>query len=205
MENEIIGTLLQVLVFTLIPFLVFVIKYKKLKGFFNYIGLKKSTAKANYLAALACLLFAAPPLILVFVSSNFRELMLAPESITGSFHRMGFSVSSVTLLFVIALLKTAFAEEILFRGFIAKRLIALMGYKKGNLIQALLFGLIHTALFAAITSYIPFLILIFLLPSVGSYISVYLNEKVGNGSIIPGWISHSLANIISYSVVGFLL
>ncbi|WP_317897021.1 CPBP family intramembrane glutamic endopeptidase [Aurantibacillus circumpalustris] len=205
MENELIGALLQVLLFTLIPFLVFIIKNKSAKGFLNYIGLKKSTAKANYLAALACLLFAAPLLILVLVSTDFKGLMLAPESVTGKFHLMGFSASSVIMLLAIALLKTALAEEILFRGFIAKRLIALMGYNKGNFIQAFIFGLIHAVMVAAITTYIPFLILIFILPAIGSYISVYLNEKIGNGSIIPGWISHGLANIIAYSVVGFLL
>lgn len=205
MENEIIGALLQVLLFTFIPFLVFVIKNKSVKGFLNYIGLKKSTAKANYLAALACLLFAAPALILVLVSPDFKALMLAPESVTGKFHLMGFNASSVIILIAIALLKTALAEEILFRGFIAKRLIALMGYKKGNFTQAFIFGIIHVVMVAAITTYIPFLILILILPGVGSYISVYLNEKVGNGSIIPGWISHALANIIAYSVIGFLV
>jgi hypothetical protein len=40
---------------------------------------------------------------------------------------------------------------------------------------------------------------------IGAYVSVYLNEKMGDGSIIPGWISHGLANVISYSVVGFLI
>ena len=52
---------------------------------------------------------------------------------------------------------------------------------------------------------ISLLVLIFVLPSVGSYVSVYLNEIVGNGSIIPVWISHGLANILSYSIVGFLV
>ena len=32
-----------------------------------------------------------------------------------------------------------------------------------------------------------------------------INEKIANGSIIPGWISHGLANIIAYSVIGFLI
>lgn len=40
MINEIIGTVLQVIVFTLIPFLVYIIRNKSVKGFLGYIGLK---------------------------------------------------------------------------------------------------------------------------------------------------------------------
>jgi membrane protease YdiL (CAAX protease family) len=104
-----------------------------------------------------------------------------------------------------AIFKTSFSEEILFRGFIAKRLIGYLGYLKGNIIQAIIFGIIHAALFAFITSNIIFLIIIFVVPSIGAYVSVYLNEKMANGSIIPGWISHGLANILSYGIIGFLI
>ncbi len=205
MINEIIGAVLQVGVFTLIPFLVFVIRKKTTKGFFEYIGIKKSTKRANYLAVLACLLFAGPILLLVFVNSEFKEIMFDPNSITGKFRAMGIGMQSVSILLIIALVKTALAEEILFRGFIAKRLISLLGFQKGNLLQAIIFGIIHTALFVFITSNFLFLILIFVLPSLGAYVSGYLNEKVGEGSIMPGWISHALANVLAYSVVGFLI
>ena len=112
---------------------------------------------------------------------------------------MEFSPSSIVLVIIIAILKTSLAEEILFRGFIAKRLIAWLGFLRGNLAQAAIFGVIHTALFATITTYIPFLILIFILPSAGAYVSAYLNEKIANGSIIPGWISHGLAKKLNLS------
>ena len=115
------------------------------------------------------------------------------------------STESIIILLVMALLKTSFAEEILFRGFIAKRLMSWLGYQAGNIVQAFLFGLMHSALFATMTSNIFFLIFITVFPSLGAYVSVYLNEKVANGSIIPGWIAHGLANVVAYSVVGFII
>lgn len=39
--NAIISALLQVLVFTGIPFIVYLIAYRRAKGFFDYIGLRK--------------------------------------------------------------------------------------------------------------------------------------------------------------------
>lgn len=205
MINEFVGTGLQILILTLMPFLVYLIKKKNKKGFFDYIGLKKSTKKANFLAVFACLLFAAPPLILTLVSTDFKEIMFDPISITGKFRQMGLSFNSLSILLLIAIFKTSFAEEILFRGFIAKRLIRVSGFVKGNVIQAVIFGIIHTILFAFTTNNPVFLLIIFLIPSIGTYVSVILNEKIGNGSIVPGWIAHGLANVLSYSVVGFLI
>ncbi len=205
MVNEVIGAVLQILVFAAIPFLVYVIRYRKVKGFLEYVGLKPSTKRANYLAVFASLLFAVPVLILILISDEIKTIMFDPESVTGKIREMGFGISSVFILLMIALLKTSFAEELLFRGFLAKRLIAVLGYSKGNLIQAVLFGIIHTILFAMITSNAVFLMLIFMIPSLGAYVSVYLNEKVADGSIIPGWISHGLANVLAYVIVGFVI
>ena len=101
MINEIIGAILQILVLALIPFLVYVIRKKKTKGFFNYLGLKKSTKKANLLAVLACLIFATPLLILTLTSPVFKEIMFDPTSITGKFRMMGFGINSFSILLII--------------------------------------------------------------------------------------------------------
>jgi membrane protease YdiL (CAAX protease family) len=205
MLNEIIGAVIQVLIFTLIPLIVYSIKNKTTKGFFEYIGLKKSTKKANLLSVFACLLFVAPPLILTLVNNDFKEIMFDPNSITGKFRQMGLGANSIIILLIIALFKTSLAEEIFFRGFVAKRLISVIGFVKGNVIQAIIFGIIHTVLFALTTQNPLFLFIIFLIPSIGAYVSVILNEKMANGSIIPGWIAHGLANILAYGIVGFLI
>lgn len=205
MINELIGTVLQVLVFSLIPFIVYAIKKKTAKGFFEYVGLKQSTRKANLLAVVACLLFATPPLLLTFISDDFKEIMFDPSSVTGKYRQMEFGFEPLIILLAMAIFKTALAEEILFRGFVAKRLISLLGFVKGNLIQSFIFGIIHTAVFTLATNNLLFLITIFIIPAAGSYVSVYLNEKLARGSIIPGWISHALANILAYGLVGFVM
>lgn len=89
MVTESIGTILQILVFTLIAFLVFVIQKRTVKGFLDYVGLKKSTRKANFLAVVACLIFAAPPIILTLVSADYKDIMFDPNSITGKIQTDG--------------------------------------------------------------------------------------------------------------------
>jgi len=205
MLDEIFGALLQLLVFTTLPFLVYVIQTKSVKGFGNYIGLTRSTPKANVLAIATSLLFAAPLLLLTLISEEFQTIMFDPTSITGKFRNMEFGAEALTILLVMALFKTSLTEEILFRGFVAKRLIGLLGFRNGNLAQATFFGIIHTALFALITDNTLFLTIIFVVPSIGAYVTVILNEKLANGSILPGWIAHALANVLAYSLVGFVL
>ncbi|MCB0588762.1 MAG: CPBP family intramembrane metalloprotease, partial [Phaeodactylibacter sp.] len=96
-------------------------------------------------------------------------------------------------------------EEILFRGFLAKRLISVLGYQWGNVLQAAIFGAVHLLLFISLGTGLPFLAFIFAFTALGAYVTVYLNEKKADGSIIPGWIAHGLANVVSYSVIGFLM
>lgn len=203
--NEIISAISQVLVFSLIPFVVYVIKYKSVKGFSNYIGLKKSTTKANLLALLVMLIIAVPILTMTLLNNDFKEIMTHPNSVTGKIRQLGFSIESGLIVLFIAILKTSLAEEILFRGFVAKRLIAITNFKTGNIIQAVIFGVIHTLIFMTISSNGLFLFMIFLFPALGAYYKTYLNEKLANGSIIPGWIAHGSGNILSYSIVGFVM
>ncbi len=205
MINDIISTVLQLLVFTLIPFLVWIIKTRSAKGFFDYIGLKPANRKANLLAVLLSLVFTLPILLLVWTNDEFMTIMTHPESMTGKFRDMGFSASALLLVLVTAIFKTALAEEILFRGFLAKRLIHWLGFQSGNILHAIIFGAIHTLVFLSISNNVLFLIVIFFFPALGAYLQAYLNEKMADGSILPGWISHALANVISYSIVGFCL
>ena len=203
--EELISAILQLLAFTLIPFLVYIIRQRSVKGFFQYIGLKPSNRKANAWALATSLIFIIGAMGLVFISPDFKEALTAPGSITGKFRAMGFGVEAVVALLLIALIKTSLAEEILFRGFLAKRLIHVLGFQWGNLLQAALFGLIHLLLFISITSSFFFPAFIFVFSGLGAYISAYINEKMADGSIIPGWIAHGLANVVSYSVMGFLI
>ncbi len=204
MANELISAILQIFLFTSIPFFVYLIKTKSTKGFLNYIGLKKSTRKANLLALLVMILIVAPLLILVFTNEEFKEIMTNPKSVTGKIKQMGIGIEAIITILIAAILKTSLSEEIFFRGFLAKRLIAITNFQIGNIIQAVIFGIIHTLLFMSVTENILFLVMIFVFPTVGAYLKTYINERLGNGSIIPSWIAHGTANLVSYSFILFI-
>ncbi|MEZ4772646.1 MAG: CPBP family intramembrane glutamic endopeptidase [Bacteroidia bacterium] len=203
MLNELISSILQLLVFAAIPFVVYLIREKKATGFLDWCGLKSSPQKANMMALLVILLLTGPIILLNQLSPEFREIMLDPKSVTGKIRLMGAGWETIVTIFLVALIKTALAEELFFRGFVAKRLIALWGLQTGNIVQAIIFGAIHTLLFAFVTPNLFFLVVIFIFPAVGSYFMVVINEKMAGGSIIPGWIAHGLANIFSYLFFGF--
>lgn len=205
MITEILSSIFQVIVFALIPFLVYLIRYKQLKGFLQYIGLTPSPRKALLWALLIALWLAIPILAITQIDPDFKDILTHPESVTGKIRAMGWGPAAVLTILFTAILETALAEEIFFRGFVAKRLIAISSFQTGNLIQALLFGLIHTLLFLTITDNYFFLAIIFLFPGLGAYAKVYLNEKLAAGSILPGWVAHATGNLISYTYVGFFL
>jgi len=205
MVNALTSAITQILVFALTPFLLFVIKNKSAKGFLNYIGLKKPTKKANLLALLIIFLLAIPLLLLTTTNEEFKSIMTNPQSTTGNIKQMGIGLETIITILIAAILRTSLSEEIFFRGFLAKRLIALTNFQTGNFLQALIFGIIHTLFFLPITHNALFLLVIFIFPAMSAYFQTYLNEQYANGSIIPGWIAHGTANLIAYSFVLFAL
>ena len=205
MVNTFISAFGQVIVFSLIPFIVYLISKKKAKGFFSYIGLKRSNAKAYGLALLLMIAIATPILLIASADPDFRSALLAPSSVSGRIRAMGFGLESSIALLLIAVIKTGLSEEIFFRGFVAKRLIAVTSFRTGNMIQAIIFGAIHTLLFLNLTDNLLFLVSSFVMPAIGAYIKVYLNEKMAGGSIVPGWIAHASSNLVAYSIIAFVL
>jgi len=207
MKTFVLSAFLQLIVFTIIPFILYLLSRRKFKGFWSYIGLKKSNSKANIAALFIALLMIVPILIMINLSPTFKETMLHPQSVTGSIKILARPLPIIIAIFFTAIFKTALAEEIIFRGFLAKRLISWLGFHWGNFIQAVLFGALHGALFygIGITENLLLLSFFFLIPGLGAWLKVYVNEKMANGSIVPGWITHGTANVVSYSYVAFMI
>ena len=90
-------------------------------------------------------------------------------------------------------IQTSLSEEILFRGFLLKRLMSKLGFPAAAVIQAILFGFIHLA-FAWGQVGIPEGIAVVVYPMIPALIIAYINEKKAGGSILPGWIIHGTAN-----------
>ena len=204
--NQLFSAILQIIVFSLIPFVFFLFRKDKSVSFFTYIGLYPPGSKANVYALAVAALFLIPGILLPFVSEELRQAVLTPPSVTGMLHQKGLSTETILTLLIIAWLKTSLSEEIFFRGFLAKQLIRRLGYRLGNLIQALLFGLIHLLLFAALTKTAWAAVIgIFLFSTLAGYSIGYIKEKYGRGSIIPGWLAHAMGNTVSYAVLSFCL
>lgn len=133
----------------------------------------------------------------VLMNENLKQAAMQPPSITGK---------AVFMLLITALVKTSLTEEIFFRGFIGKRLINGLGFDRGNLIQAVIFGMLHVVLFFSQLQDSPMaIILIFLFSSLMGWLIGYANEKKSNGSIITGWICHGMGNLVSYIVIAYII
>lgn len=203
---EFISACAQILLFTLVPFIFFLFRKDKSVTFFKYIGLVRPSQKSITYVIGGSLLFVLAGIGVIFVDEGFKQAVFSPNSVTGKLRMMGLSGSSVAILLIIALLKTSFSEEILFRGFISKQLINKLGFTTGNLLQSAIFGLIHVLLFWILAkSGLISLLFIFLFSSFAGWTIAYIKEKYANGSIIPGWIAHGLGNTLSYSIIVFIL
>lgn len=204
--NEFISTIIQVALFTFIPFIFFLFRKDKNITFLNYIGLFKPTTKSVSYVLLASILFLISGLGMVFLDESIQQAVFSPPSVTGILRTMGLSGTSIIILLIVAIFKTALAEEILFRGFIAKQLTNKLGLKMGNLIQAIIFGVLHLLLFWALTqTTFIFLLFSFLFSFVAGWTIGYIKEKYANGSIIPGWMAHAIGNTLSYIIIAFAI
>jgi len=190
--ESILFAVLQVGLFSMIPLIVWGITARKKENFFRWIGLIKIRTEApirfvllfGALFAGVCLLSAfAVPLI---IGAN--------ETAVSSFQ--GGGVSAIPGILIHSVIQTGLSEEILFRGFIGKRLISRVGFAAGNIIQAGLFGIMHGVLFFIMIGWERALGLAVLTGGIG-WIQGYLNEKKAGGSILPGWLFHALTNIAS--------
>jgi len=204
--SKFISAIIQVLLFILIPFLVYVIRKRKINGFFKYIGLIKPINKTISWSIIVAIIGVISVTLFPLIFPEIKVLMTMKGTVAGNLKIMGLSYNTIIILTIFALIQTSFSEEILFRGFIAKQLISWLGFRIGNTIQAVLFGIMHVALLLFIIEpNYPFLIFVFIFSGLFGYILGYIKEKIGNGSIIPGWIAHGIANFVSFYLVAFVI
>ena len=101
--------IMQVIVFSLIPFLCWVIKYKKQDNFFKWIGLYKPVKLvSNKKATIAMVIYFAAFILSYIIS----------KEVSSNFENMG-AVGLVPSL-IVCFIQNGLSEEILFRGFIGK-------------------------------------------------------------------------------------
>ena len=111
----------------------------------------------------------------------------------------GMGSKAIPSILMYAFGQTALSEEILFRGFILKRLQAKWGFKIATAIQAIIFGALHILMVWGQVG-IAAGIVIVIYPMVIAVVLSWINEKKAGGSIYPSWIIHGVLN----SVTGIL-
>ena len=113
---------------------------------------------------------------------------------------MGVPESVIALTFVA--LGTSLPEELLFRGFLLKRMQSKLGFTAANIIQSVVFGLIHGVMLFAAAGPIK-AVMIILFTAVTAFVMGRVNEKKAGGSILPSWCIHAASNIISAFIALF--
>jgi len=199
-------SIMKIFLFSLIPFIFYLFTRRTREGFLGYLGFFKPPAFGLKMGIMS-----APLLIILGFSSalwpEFREIMISSGPVLGEFKNSGSGIIVVISIFLAAVFKIALAEEVLFRGFLARELINRLGFASGNAIQAFLFGISHVLWFhfspgeMEISSL--FLSAIFIGNCLVGYILGYLQVLAGRGSIIPNWISRSLTNLIAFLILIF--
>ncbi len=205
--QESVNTLFQlgvVLTLSLIAWLIFA---RKRSSFRSWIGLILPTRRSMVLTLGLFLLWSVAS-SMAFLVPEFTALAGQDGTVAGKIGQVGFGPTAIALILMMAIFKTALSEEIFFRGLIGKRLINGFGFWTGNTIQAAIFGAIHLLIFAIPggPEFTPVLgALFFLLPGAAGWLMGFANEKLGNGSIAPGWFMHAAGNTISYPILAFVL
>lgn len=201
--NQITSAALQLLLFSAVPFIWYVFSHRRAGGFFRWLGLTaapKPPLKATFGILLGFSLAVVLPYLWLYRSGNLNY-----EGFTvDAFRQSGWSIQTFAVILIWALVQTALSEEILFRGFLCKRLCSALGQRAGNLIQALPFGAVH--IFALPDKRLPAVLMVVLLTGGIGYALGWLSLKKANGSILYGWAIHAAANVLSpLMVFAFLL
>lgn len=95
-------------------------------------------------------------------------------------------------------------RKCLWSRWIAIRLQGKLGFLGANLVQSLLFGLIHALMFIQLIGDLKAKA-IFAFTSLIAFVFGSINEQKANGSILPSILIHSLANTIVGLFLGFSL
>lgn len=195
--NQLINAIIQVGVFLVIPFVWWFISARRKENFRKWIGLKKPAAKSQKrLLAVSILIF-----LTCWGIGELAVYLRGPMEAADSVYKgMGWSAFPSVLAY--SFIQTAFSEELLFRGFLLKRLSARFGFKIANIMQAVIFGFVHLLMVWGQTGLLSGIVIVIYPMAVAVGLS-YLNEREAGGSMIPSWLVHGFLNTCSTLLVLF--
>jgi membrane protease YdiL (CAAX protease family) len=126
-----------------------------------------------------------------------EEVFGNPNVTVSRYEGLGLSVGIVLLVLLRETFYVALGEELLFRGLLGGVLFRRLGFAAGNALQTALFLLPHLGLLAVSLG----LWSLVLVQAVVGWLLGWLRFRCG--SILPGWIAHSLANALGAFAVLF--
>lgn len=194
MIDGLLGAVLQVGVVLIVCLVAWLIFGRRKAPFRVWVGL----TAAPPLLLLLCLALGAAGAWLLLQAPGVSALASGPGTVIAASTPDGVTAGAIVVLVVAAVFKTAFAEELLFRGLIGKRLYAAMGFWPGNLVQALLFGAVHLPLLLLPEAPRQTVLLMVGFVTGLALVSGWLNERRAAGSILPGFALHAAGNLTTY-------
>lgn len=136
--NELSGAAINLLLFLLIPFGVWLFFVRKSTSFAKWIGIK-SIGMANKAQFFLLIIISVG----CFVAASIMIGWVLPNDVQLAFSRFdGMGTEAIVPIIIFSFIRTGLPEEIFFRGFLGKQLIEKLGFFPGNTIQATFFGLI---------------------------------------------------------------
>ena len=195
--SKIISSIIEIILISFLPFIWWLISAKKKENFFNWIGLKKIDNKNKKSTLINTIVIS-----LVFMTVSILTLYLIKDIETAISEFKGLGISALLPALIYAIFNTSLPEEIFFRGFLLKRLSNKFGFRVANVIQSIIFGLLHGIMFFSLVGIVKAMIII-LLTGIVAYAMGYVNEKKANGSILPSWFIHALSNIFASIIAMF--
>ncbi len=197
--NKLMGGAITSGVVILFLLIIWAIFGKKKQSFANWVGFKSFKATQNIYVQI-CIVLTISTVLGMQLHSMLSNQHI--ETATSIFKGMG--ISALPPILVLAILGTGLPEELVFRGFILKRLQSKFTFVIGNLIQSVLFGAIHGLAFISLLGFFK-ASLIFIFTCLVAYAMGYMNEKKADGSIFPSIIIHSASNIIAGICAAYLI
>ncbi len=189
--SKLMSGIMELLIVSVIPFITWLIWSRKKVGFFDWIGLKKVESQKKRQLLLTIL-----GISLLFLLFSIVVFSWFDSSKTATADFSGKGIGALPAILVYAFLGTALPEEIFFRGFLLKRLQGKLGFLGANLVQSLLFGLIHALMFIQLIGDLKAMA-IFAFISLIAFVLGAINEQQANGSILPSVLTHTLSNTIT--------
>ena len=174
MVNElqrIISAFIQILFIILLPYIWWFLTARGKVPFMEWIGLKAiKRVEDSYLIAWIIGGFLQFTIFSMFIFPLTRSI----ETATSAFSDMG--LKALPSILIYSFLQTSLPEELLFRGFLLKRMANHMPFVFANTIQAFAFRLLHGVFFASVVSLDVTFFIIFFTGAIAAYLG-FINEK----------------------------